>query len=127
MKETLSRQEWVVMETLWQHSPMFLSEIMEAMAAAVDWNRSSYLTYLKRMIDKRLIGYETVRGSRRYYPLIDREEGVEKESRDLLSKMTEDSTRLLLASMIQKSGLNDKDRDDLQALIDKLSSQDREK
>lgn len=121
MKESLSRQEWVMMEALWQRNPLFLSEIMEVMATSVDWNRSSYLTYLKRMSDKGFIGYKTVRGSRSYFPLKGREECVESETNYLLSKLTEDSTRLLLASMIQKSGLSEKDRAGLQELISKLS------
>lgn len=121
MKESLSKQEWVMMEALWQGSPMFLSEIMEAMAKSVDWNRSSYLTYLKRMSDKGLIGYDTIRGSRSYYPLVERQDCIENESRYILSKLTEDSARLLLASMIQKSGLSDEDRTELAALIERLS------
>jgi BlaI family penicillinase repressor len=124
MKESLSRQEWVMMETLWNNSPMFLSQIMQAMDKSVDWTRSSYQTYLKRMIDKALIGYDTIRGSRSYYPLVKREDCVENESNSILSKMTEDSTRLLLASMIQKSGLSEKDRSELAELIEKLSGSD---
>ena len=127
MKESLSKQEWVMMETLWNNSPMFLSDIMKAMAKSVDWNRSSYLTYLKRMSDKGLIGYDTVRGSRSYYPLVKREESIENESSYILSKLTQDSTRLFLASMIQKSGLSEKDREELQELIIKLSSAKKEK
>lgn len=127
MKESLSRQEWVMMETLWQKSPLFLSEIMEAMEKSVDWNRSSYLTYLKRMSDKGLIGYKTIRGSRSYFPLIGREECVETETKYILSKLTEDSARLLLASMIQRSGLSEKDRAELQELISKLSKTEKVK
>lgn len=126
MRESLSKQEWVMMETLWQKSPLFLSDIMEAMATSVDWNRSSYLTYLKRMTDKGVIGYETIRGSRSYYPLVKREDCIENESNYILSKMTEDSTRLLLASMIQKSGLSEKDRGELQILIQKLGDKSEE-
>ena len=127
MKETLSKQEWVLMEALWQNNPIFLSEIMEAASSCVDWNRSSYLTYLKRMGDKGLIGYETVRGSRRYYPLIAREDCIENESNYILSKLTEDSARLLLACMIQKSGLSEKDREELRELIETLGGeQERE-
>jgi BlaI family penicillinase repressor len=124
-KETLSRQEWVLMEALWQKSPMFLSEIMEATANSVDWNRSSYLTYLKRMADKGLISYTTVRGSRSYSPLMRREDCIESESNYILSKLTEDSARLLLACMIQKSGLTEKDRDELKELIEKLSGEEQ--
>jgi BlaI family penicillinase repressor len=126
MRESLSKQEWVMMETLWNGSPMFLSDIMEAMDKLVDWNRSSYMTYLKRMEEKGLIGYKIIRGSRSYFPLVNREDCIENESSYILSKLTEDSTRLLLASMIQKSGLTDKDREELQALIEKLGNTGKE-
>ena len=120
MKETLSKHEWVIMETLWQRAPMFLSEIMDAMQTSVDWNRSSYLTYLKRMTDKGYIGYETVRGSRRYSPLLKREDCVEAESAAMLEKMTDKSAKLFLVSMVQKSGLSEEDRKELQKLIARL-------
>jgi BlaI family penicillinase repressor len=126
MKGSLTRQEWVMMEALWQKSPMFLADIMEATATSVDWNRSSYLTYLKRMTDKGLIAYDTVRGNRGYYPLIGREDCIDTETDYLLSRLTEDSTRLLLASMIQKSGLSGKDRDELQELIANLGDEEGE-
>ena len=123
MKEALSRQEWVLMEALWQKNPLFLSQIMDATANAVDWNKSSYLTYLKRMTEKGLIGYTNISGNRCYAPLVKREDCIDSESSYILSKLTEDSTRLLLASMIQKSGLNEEDRDELQALISKLGKE----
>jgi BlaI family transcriptional regulator, penicillinase repressor len=125
MKETLTKHEWVLMEALWSRNPMFLSELIDATATSVEWNRSSYLTYLKRMTDKGLIGYKTISGNRCYSPLVQREDCIESESSYILSKLTEDSTRLLLASMIQKSGLTEKDREDLQQLIAKLGGETR--
>jgi len=122
MKETLSKHEWILMEALWNRSPLFLSEIMDATKSSVDWNSSSYLTYLKRMADKGLIDYKMISGNRCYAPLIQREDCVKKESSYILSKMSEDSRRLLLASMIEKSGLTEKDRSELQQLIAKLGS-----
>ena len=32
MSEALSKQEWTMMETLWNNSPLFLSQIMEEMS-----------------------------------------------------------------------------------------------
>jgi BlaI family transcriptional regulator, penicillinase repressor len=125
MAATLSKQEWVLMEALWHRNPMFLSEIIESTATAVDWNRSSYLTYMKRMKDKGLIGYKTIRGNRCYFPLVNRDDCIEHESNYILSKLTEDSTRLLLASMIDKSGLSEKDRNVLLELIKKLGGTSR--
>lgn len=116
----LTKQEWIVMETLWNQSPLFLSQIMEKMKSMVDWNSSSYLTYLKRMTEKGYLGFDTISGNRCYYPKLKREDCIENESRYILSKLTEQSTRLLLANMIQQSGLTKQDKDELRALIDKL-------
>jgi len=120
MKETLSKHEWTLMEALWERSPMFLSELMEATKAVLGWNSSSYSTYLKRMTDKGLLGYRTVSGNRAYRPLARREDCIETESSHILSKLTEDGRRLLLASMIEKSGLGERDRAELQRLISRL-------
>ena len=126
MKETLSRHEWVIMETLWQRAPLFLSDLMSAMETSVDWNRSSYLTYLKRMTEKGYIGYDTVRGSRRYIPLIRREDCVAAESAAMLEKMTGQSAKLFLVSLVEKSGLDESDRVELQALIARLGEESKE-
>ena len=72
MSEALSKQEWTMMETLWNNSPLFLSQIMEEMAGQVDWNSSSYLTYLKRMTEKGYISFKTISGNRCYFPAIRR-------------------------------------------------------
>ncbi len=125
MKETLSRHEWSIMEVLWHRNPLFMSDIMEAMQVSLDWNRSSYQTYLKRMVDKGYVGYKTVRGSRSYFPLLGREDCVESESSAMLSKLTERSAKMFLASMIQKSGLTEQDRVELQALIAGLGGEPR--
>lgn len=126
-RETLSRHEWAIMEVLWRRSPLFMSELMEALRLTVDWNRSSYQTYLKRMSDKGYVGFDTVRGSRSYYPLLRREDCVEHETSAMLQKMTDQSAKLFLASMIQKSGLTEKDRAELRALLIGLDgAQERE-
>jgi BlaI family penicillinase repressor len=126
MKEALSRQEWVLMEALWLKEPLFLSQIMDTTANAVDWNKSSYLTYLRRMADKGLIGFTNISGNRCYCTLVKREDCIDSESSSILSKLTEDSKRLLLASMIKKSGLTELDRDELLSLIEKLGDEKEE-
>lgn len=120
---SLTKQEWIIMETLWNQSPLFLSQIMDRTKTMVDWNSSSYLTYLKRMTDKGYIGFDTISGNRCYYPIIMREDCIENESRFILSKLTDQSTRMLLASMIQQSKLTEKDKQDLRGLIDRLDKE----
>lgn len=120
-KETLTRAEWLVMEVLWKKSPMFLSEIMEAMQNTVDWKNSSYMTYLKRLTDSGYLGFRSRSGNRCYFPIRARGECVEEESSYVLSKMSEDSARLLLVSMVQKADFGEEEKAQLTELIAKLT------
>jgi BlaI family penicillinase repressor len=78
------------------------------------------------MADKGLIGYTNISGNRCYCTLVKREDCIDSESSSILSKLTEDSKRLLLASMIKKSGLTELDRDELLSLIEKLGDEKEE-
>lgn len=123
MSDSLSRYEWVVMEALWENHPMFLSEIMDKLEATLPWKRGTYLTYLKRMCDKGYVGFDEIRGSRSYYPLVSRKKCVQDESWQMISKMTNDSAKLFLACMIKDSGLNEEDNNELKCLIKKLTAE----
>lgn len=121
MKDALTKQEWIIMETLWKRHPMFLSEIMEEMDKAVNWQKSTYSTYLRKLCDAGYLGYKTISGNRLYYPLVDREECVLSESRYMMSKLTDTSAKLFLTCMIKERGLNEEERQELQDLIAALS------
>ena len=123
MLEALSRQEWVVMEALWNKSPMFLSEIMDSLNKTLPWKRGTYLTYMKRICDKGYVDFDEIRGSRSYYPLVSREKCVQNESQLMVSKMTNDSARLFLACMITDSGLSEESSKELKELIENLAMQ----
>lgn len=125
MKEPLSKSEWMVMEALWEHSPMFLSEIMDAMKDKVNWKKSTFSTYLKILIDKEYIGYETIRNSRSYYPAVQRDESAIIESRSVLARMTEQTTKIFLSNMIKEGSLTKADRAELRNLIDRLEEADQ--
>ena len=127
MPDTLSNYEWMLMEALWESNPLFLSDIITSLKHTLNWKRGTYLTYLKRMCDKGFIGFEEVRGSRSYYPLVSREECVKSESRQMITKMTDDSARLFLTCMIQDSGIGAEASAELKELIDTLTSAMKDK
>lgn len=120
MKEALSKQEWVIMETLWKRHPLFLSEIMENMSAMVNWQKSTFSTYMRKLCDSGYIAYKTVSGNRAYYPIVEHEECVRNESRYMISKLTDSSAKLFLTCMIKESGLSQSDKVELKKLIAEL-------
>jgi BlaI family penicillinase repressor len=117
MKNTLTKQEWVIMEILWKRHPLFLSEIMEEMRGVVDWKKSTFSTYMRKLCEKGYMGFKTISGNRAYSPLVKREECARTESRYILSKLTDRNAKLFLTCMIKESGLSEADRAELQALI----------
>jgi predicted transcriptional regulator len=124
MKDSLSKPEWTLMETLWNQSPMFLSEIMDAVNVKLNWKRTTYLTYLKKMTEDGLIGFEIIRNSRSYYPLVAREECAINESRSLMARMGDNASKIFLSNMIKEGHFTQEDRDDMKKLIDKLEQED---
>ncbi len=126
-KEGLSRQEWTIMEALWLKGPMFLSQIMDATQGALNWSKSTYSTYLKKMCGSSYLDYETISGNRLYRPLATREECIRDESRSARSKMTDISAKMFLTCFLKESGLNREDREELQELIQALGREERER
>ena len=121
MKDSLSNQQWRIMEALWNNSPLYLSELRDALAGDVQWTHTTFLTYLKQLVQKGYVTYDVVRGSRRYSPAVSREDCVRQASRSLLSRMTDSSAALFVSHMIKDGSLSREDRNDLRELIDQLS------
>ena len=123
MKDALTKQELIIMEILWNRHPMFLSEIMEEMSTAVNWQKSTYSTSMKKLCDNGYIGYKTVSGNRAYFPMVQRQDCMENESRYMMSKLPQSSAKMFLTCMIRESGLSEADKLELQELITNLKNE----
>lgn len=127
MKKSLSKPEWALMETLWQKPDLTMSGIIEAMGDIFDWKYNTYVTYVKRMCDKALIGYKRIGRDNFYYPLVKKEQCMMEESRHILDKFSSRSAKDLLVYMIRDSDLNATDREELKALLDELNKEGEQK
>ena len=121
MKETLTYPEWAVMQALWENPPKTLSEVIKSMGDAMDWSYRTYASYLNKLSDKGLVGFEVRGRDKFYYPLAKKEQCIRAESRSLIKKVSEKSAKELLVCMIEESGLSKEDHEDLKNLLDKLS------
>ncbi len=127
MKETLTYPEWTVMQALWGKQPQTLSEVIKSMGKAMDWNYRTYASYLNKLCEKGVVGFEARGRDKFYYPLMDKALCISAESRSLLKKVSEQSAKELLVCMIKESGLSPKDHEDLKKLLDELAKGSDEK
>jgi len=121
MKNTLTKSEWSVMAVLWEMPKQTISGIVEALLGQTDWKYNTYVTYLKRMCEKGLVGYEQLGRDKFYYPLVGKRDCILAESESILDKMDSRAAKEFLVCMIKRSGLNQNDREELRQLLDVLS------
>ncbi len=118
MSNRVSESEQIVMEVLWQESPLSSQEVVERLAAQ-DWNEKTVKTFLNRMVKKGVIGYETQGRKYLYSPNIKREDFIEEESNGFLDKVFKGNVKELLATFVQNKQLSKQELNYLKELLDK--------
>ena len=117
MEQTLTHSEWYEMDSLWQHSPSTVMELVSALSEKVGWAKSTTITTLRRMEDKGLVTVE-VRGRTKYYaPALEREQAVRRETRSFLDRVYQGSVGLMVSSMAQEKTLSQEEIDALYAIL----------
>jgi len=117
MKE-LSETEWYVLESLWADSPKIGSQIVADLSEKRGWSRSTTLTMLRRMTEKKLIVCDDSGKMKSYTPLVAREEAVKKETESFLDRVYQGSVSMLLNGFVEKQKLTSKEIDELRQILD---------
>ena len=127
MKDTLNPNEWIVMNSLWEQNPLTLSEAIRQIGSRVEWNYKTYQSYMNVLEKKGYIKSEKRGRDKFYSPAVSREECVERERASLLGKLEGESVKLLLASMVRESELEEEDYRELCALMEHRLSKEEQR
>lgn len=113
----ISEAESVVMDVLWQRSPISAEDIYAELAQTQDWQESTVKTLLNRLLNKAAIAAE--RDGRRYLyrPVLAREDYVLAESKGLLDRLFGGRIAPLVAHFSEHRKLSRKDLEELKKLI----------
>ena len=124
MKDTLTPNEWIVMNALWEKSPLSLSEVIQRIGGRADWNYKTYQSYILILEKKGMISAEKRGRDKLYSPAISKAECVETEKKSLLGKLERDAVGMLIAGMVQDSDLSATSYRELKNLLDELIRQE---
>ena len=116
----ISEAESVVMDVLWQRSPLAAEEVVAALASRQDWQEATVKTLLNRLLNKGAI--EADKDGRRYLyrPLLRREDWVLDESESLLARLFDGRVAPLVAHFSRHRKLSADDVAELRRLVDAL-------
>ena len=124
MKDTLTPNEWIVMNALWETSPLSLSEVIQRIGGRADWNYKTYQSYILILEKKGMISAEKRWRDKLYFPAVSKAECVETEKKSLLGKLERDAVGMLIAGMVQDSDLSASSYRELKDLLDELIQQE---
>lgn len=103
---TLSRNEWLVMEALWERPSTLMELVRQLGQEPPGWAKSTTATMVRRMEEKGLIRHEAGSKARVYHPALSRDETALAETRTLL-----------VNTLIQQNSLTQSDLDGLYEIL----------
>lgn len=114
---TLTNSEWYVMDCLWERAPQTVMELVAALGERLGWAKSTTITTLRRMEDKGLVRCEVEGRTRHYFPAVEREGAVLRETRSFLDKVYRGSVGLMVSAMAQDKALTKAEIEELYDIL----------
>lgn len=115
---SLSDSEWLIMQEIWKRGTATFREICDGVAAQ-NWSKPAVAAFLKRMEGKGAIICQEHKPVKRYRPLIQKEEAVQEETRQMMERVYGGDVVLLAQSLVRPQALNDTEMKELIALLQK--------
>ncbi len=120
MKETLTAAEWVVMHALWEKSPMTLSETIARIGDRASWNYKTFAAYLAILEKKGFISADKRGRDKFYYPIVTKQDCIDRESKSVVNKIEAGSVKLMVTSMVRAGNLPAEERRELLSMLEKM-------
>ena len=119
----ISESEWLVMRCLWKQSPLEIKDILGMLREETGWNANMVRTFIVRLQDKGAVG--ALKGKRfyRYYPIAEESECVLAETQSFLDRVCEGSPVRMIAALTGGGKLSQKDREEIQKLLDSVEGE----
>lgn len=113
----LSKTEEELMNHLWRLKRAFMKDLMDSYSDPKPAS-TTISTLLKRMQDKKFVGYEAQGKLRQYYPLVSKESYFSKHIKGLIKNFFDDSPAQFASFFTKKSELTEAELLQLKDIID---------
>ncbi len=122
MSEKISEAELVVMEALWEQSPLTANDVADRVIATRDWSAQTVKTLLSRLMTKDVIAADQDGRRFLYRPLVARDDYVASESGRLVNRLFGGRVSPLIAQLASQDQLTAEDIAELEDILKGLKS-----
>lgn len=113
----LSNSEEQLMEQLWKLEKAFMKDLLETFPEPKPAS-TTVATLLKRMIDKKFVGYTLIGNNREYYPLVAKNDYFSKHVNGIIKNFFNDSASQFASFFTTQTDLSASELKELQQIID---------
>ena len=113
----LSNSEEQLMEQLWKLEKAFMKDLLETFPEPKPAS-TTVATLLKRMIDKKFVGYTLIGNNREYYPLVAKNDYFSKHVNGIIKNFFNDSASQFASFFTTQTDLSTSELKELQQIID---------
>ena len=117
MKAKLTEAEKEILDILWERKTAFMKDILEIFPEPKPAS-TTIATNLKRMQNKKLVGYKTFGNSREYFPMVEKETYFNQEMTSMIDRFFNSSVSQFASFFTANSKLSQKQLKELRDLID---------
>ena len=112
--------ELLILKVLWSRSPLLARDVQQALAAeSRDLARTSVITTLNTMVDKKYVRRKKQRNTYLFSPLITEEEVSERVLGDVVDRVFDGSTAAVLMKLFDVKDVNDVELKELRRIINR--------
>lgn len=113
----ISDAEWEIMKIIWKKAPVTSDEIINNLSDKKDWTAKTVKSFLNRLLNKQVIGFEKTGRNYLYHPLISEEECISMESRSFLNRVYDGTVELLFSHYLKNEKLSEQEIENLQKIL----------
>src|SRR3990167_5542023 len=85
--KTISPAELKVLVILWEHSPLSARQIIDELEEVESWHSRTIKSLINRLLKKKVIGHKQDGNRYLYYPLLKKNEYLQKTSRGFIRRL----------------------------------------
>jgi len=113
----LSKTEEQLMELIWKSDNIFMKDIIECYPEPKPAS-TTIATLLKRMQDKKFVGYKLYGNSRAYFPLIKKEDYFSKHVNGIIKNYFDNSALQFASFFAANTNLSQAELEDLKKIVE---------
>jgi len=119
---SLSKNDSIIMELVWKLGDVNNASLLKELEGEPNWTRHTVKTYLKRLVEKKLIELKQISPRKfRYYPIISKEEFLAEEASAYLHNHFRGLTHMV-AGLVDNEKVSEEEIDGLEQFIKNLKA-----